>query len=88
MQTSFVRFQGIFNALVYGSTDAVKSAVSRELLVERCLKATGAGRGGDAGGGGGDGVGAGFGGTQRDGGLDPEEDEGEFVPGVVMVSAR
>lgn len=87
-KTSFVRLQGIFNALVYGSTDAVKSAVARELLVERCLKASGAGRGGDAGGSGGGTV---FGGAWGNSGLDPEDEEEweeEVVPGVGMVDVR
>ncbi|CAM9124871.1 unnamed protein product [Scytosiphon promiscuus] len=83
LHTSFVRFQGIFNALVYGSTDAVKSAVTRELLVERCLKATGVGRAGDAGGGG-----AGFGGAPGNSGIDPEDAEEDFAPEVVMVNGR
>lgn len=83
MQTSLVAFQGIFNALVYGSTDAVKSAVAQEFLVERCLKATGAGR---AGGGGASG-GAGFGGAQSNSGLDPEEEEEEeIVAGIGMIN--
>lgn len=86
MQTSLVAFQGIFNALVYGSTDAVKSAVAQELLVERCLKASGAGRGGGASGGSGDGGGTGFGGAHGSGGLDPEEEEEEIVAGVGMIN--
>eukprot|EP00903_Cladosiphon_okamuranus_P010963 g10354.t1 len=68
LHTSLVAFQGIFNALVYGSTDAVKSAVAQELIVERCLKASGAGRGGGAGAG----AAAGDGPTAR---LDPEDEE-------------
>lgn len=72
-QTSLVAFQGIFNALVYGSTDAVKSAVAQELLVERCLKASGAGRGGGAGGGTGGAPGAA--GDTPATVLDPEDEE-------------
>lgn len=81
MQTSLVAFQGIFNSLVYGSTDAVKSAVAQELLVERCLKASGAGRGGgaeDAG------LGVGHVGHLE---LDPEDEE-EGSSGLGMATLR
>lgn len=61
-QTSLVAFQGFFNALVYGSTDAVKASVVQELLVERCLKASGAGRSG-----------RGESGQRDNSGLDPED---------------
>lgn len=63
-QTSLVAFQGFFNALVYGSTDAVKASVVQELLVERCLKASGACRGG-----------RGEPGQRDNNGLDPEDAE-------------
>ncbi|CAN0539700.1 unnamed protein product, partial [Ectocarpus sp. 8 AP-2014] len=32
LHTSLVAFQGFFNSLVYGSTDAVKASVVQELL--------------------------------------------------------
>ncbi|CAB1116023.1 unnamed protein product [Ectocarpus sp. CCAP 1310/34] len=64
LHTSLVAFQGFFNALVYGSTDAVKASVVQELLVERCLKASGACRGG-----------RGESGQRDNNGLDPEDAE-------------
>ncbi|CAM9883270.1 unnamed protein product [Ectocarpus sp. 6 AP-2014] len=64
LHTSLVAFQGFFNALVYGSTDAVKASVVQELLVERCLKASGACRGG-----------RGESGQRDNNGVDPEDAE-------------
>lgn len=84
LKTSLAAFQGTFNSLVYGSTDAVKSAVAQELLVERCLKASGAGR---SGGGGAGAVGLGVGGAGDLELLDPE-DEQDGSSGVGMANIR
>lgn len=70
VQTSLVALQGFFNAVVYGSTDAVKAAVQELPFVRRFLKkwCSKPGEGGGR---------AGLGAETRAGGqdIDPEDEE-------------